>query len=283
MRTSYAGMLMVWAGLAGCGAESPRSTTGPDADPTESGGGPASTRFLVRANGDRISVSAGHVLGARGTTAAASRTALAVAPTVCDAGFIDPNGSPEGGLDGGTYASVEVPPGRICVLSGATVVNSVRALGGARLFIQGSDVGGNVRGMDAAAVQVLGGSQVHGNVNIQGGGDAMFASCAVDDAVIDGDLACTGNDPGAPIIRTEGGPVQVGGSIRLVDNVIPAGNVMLLLNATVAGNADVRHNTDGGFKQVMGNAVTGSLVCRKNDAPFTGGPNTAGAIRGQCF
>ena len=111
----------------------------------------------------------------------------------------------------------------------------------------------------------------------------MFASCAVDDAVIDGDLVCAGNDPGAPIIRTEGGPVQVGGSIRLLDNVIPAGNVMLLLNATAAGDADVRRNTDGGFKQVMGNAVTGSLVCRKNDAPFTGGPNTAGAIRGQCF
>ena len=107
---------------------------------------------------------------------------------------------------------------------------------------------------------------------------------AVDDAVIDGDVAAPAMIRDAPpIIRTEGGPVQVGGSIRLVDNVIPAGNVMLLLNTTVAGDADVRRNSDGGFKQVTGNTVTGSLVCRKNDAPFTGGPNTAGAIRGQCF
>jgi hypothetical protein len=29
--------------------------------------------------------------------------------------------------------------------------------------------------------------------------------------------------------------------------------------------------------------VADELACRKNDAPFTGGPNTAGAFKGQCF
>ena len=89
MRTSYAGMLMLWAGLAGCGAESPRSATGPDPDPTESGGGRPRTPGSGQRR--RIPVPAGHV-GGGGATRAESRPLWPVAPTVCDAGF-DPDGS----------------------------------------------------------------------------------------------------------------------------------------------------------------------------------------------
>jgi hypothetical protein len=51
----------------------------------------------------------------------------------------------------------------------------------------------------------------------------------------------------------------------------------------VAVDVDVRRNGGAGFKSVEGNTVTGELACKKNDAPFTGGPNTAGSFKGQCF
>lgn len=274
MRQMNAAMLVLCAGLAGCGSD-------PGRDLTEPASGPAEPRFVIRVTGGRVQLTAARP--AAGLEWRDPGVGMAAAVQVCDAGFIDTDGSPEGGLDGGTYGSVEVPPGAICVLSGVTVTNSVRAEAGSRLFIHGSNIGGNVKGLNASSVQVLGGSQVGGNVNVQGGHDLMFASCAVDDVTIGGDLVCAENDPGSPIIRTEGGPVEVAGSVRLVDNVIPAGNVMLLLNAGVAGDADIRRNSGAGFKSVEGNTVTGDLTCKKNDATFSGGPNTAGSKKGQCF
>lgn len=282
MRRSHTATLMLCAGLAGCASEPEHDMTGPAGGTPTRGGTPREgVGYVLGADGKRVAVSSR--IPAASLEMRDPGVGLAAAATVCNAGVIDPDGSPEGGLDGGTYASVEVPPGAICVLSGVTVTNSVRALAGSRLFIQGSDIGGNVKGLDASAVQVLGGSQVGGNVNIQGAHDLTFASCAVDDVIIGGDLVCAGNDPGSPIIRTEGGPVEVGGAVRLVDNVIPGGHVMLLLNAEVALDVDVRRNSGAGFKSVEGNIVTGELACRKNDLPFTGGPNTAGALTGQCF
>ncbi len=282
MRRNHAPLLLICATLAGCSPEPDRDVTGPAGGATtDHGATGAVARFVLGARGQRVPVRAPRP--SAGFEWRDPGVGLAAAATVCDAGFIDVDGSPEGGLDGGTYGTVEVPPGAICVLSGVEVTNNVRALAGSRLFIQGSNIGGNVKGQDASAVQVLGGSQVGGNVNVQGGHDLNFASCAVDDVIIGGDLICAGNDPGSPIIRTEGGPVEVGGSIRLVDNVIPAGHVMLLLNAEASLDADVRRNGGAGFKSVEGNTVTGELLCKKNDAPFTGGPNTAGTFKGQCF
>ena len=120
-------------------------------------------------------------------------------------------------------------------------------------------------------------------MNVQGAHDDHFASCSVDNATIVGDLTCADNNPGSPIIRAEQGPTEIGGSVKLVDNVIPAGHVMLLLNAVVGADAGVRRNSGAGFKSVNGNTVTGELICKKNDPTFTGGPNTAGEVQDQCF
>ncbi len=270
MRATHLKLLLPFAVLGACGTE-------PDTDHFTRG---ATTRFAIGADGRRIPVRAAPATP--NVTWRDPGVALAAVTTVCDGGFIEPDGSPEGGLDGGTYDNIEVPPGAVCVLGNVTVTNSVRALAGARLFIQGSEIGGNVKGLDASAVQVSAGTHVAGNVNVQGAHDTHFASCAVDDATIDGNLVCADNNPGSPIIRTEQGPVTIGGSVRLVDNMIPAGHVMLMLNAEVAVDADVRRNSGGGFKSVQGNTVAGALTCRKNDAPFTGAPNTAGGFAGQC-
>jgi hypothetical protein len=203
---------------------------------------------------------------------------------VCDAGSIDPtDGSVQGGLDSGTFDDVEVPPGMICVLSNSTVTNSVRALAGSRLFIQGSQIGGDVEGLGASAVQVSSESEIAGDLRVLNADDTFYASCAVENATILGDVTCQANDPGSPIIRAEQGPTVIGGSVNFLDNVIPAGHVMLLLNSSIGTDAEVKDNGGPGFKQVSGNTVAGKLQCKKNDATFSGGPNNAGKAKGQCF
>jgi hypothetical protein len=284
MTLNHARVLMACMALAACDGASTHDMTAPDGD----GPSTATGRYrVVRANGEVFSArSAPATPGAKpfepGVRAAV--TAAAATTTVCDAGVIDPvDGNPEGGLEGGTYTDIEVPPGAICVLYGVTVTQSVKALADSRLFIQNSQIGGNVRGLNASAVQVSEETTITGNMNVQGAHDLMFASCAVDNATIMGDLTCADNSPGSPIIRAEQGPTVIGGSVKLVDNVIPAGHVLLLLNASVGADADIRRNTGAGFKSVNSNTVTGELVCKKNDPTFTGGPNTAGTIKGECF
>jgi hypothetical protein len=273
--------------LSGCEAGSTRDITAPS--PGSVGGtaaGEAQVHVAIRANGEMVSAPARRVptrLRHPDVRRSTPPVASAVAPTLCDAGFLDPDGLPEGGLDGGTYSDVEVPPGAICVLQSAEVTNSVRALAGARLFIRGTLIGGDVEGLGASSVQVSGGTTISGDMTILNADDTFFASCSVDDATILGDLTCRGNDPGSPVIRAEQGPTVIGGSVNLVDNVIPTNHVLLLLNADIGDDADVIDNTGPGFKGVSGNTVADKLQCKRNDATFSGGPNTAGKAKGDCF
>ena len=281
MTGKHARVLIACVALAACDGASGRDLTSPEGSQPNDAIAGTGRHTMIRANGDVVSGRGVRSVRAR---PGATRLAAAAVTTVCDAGSIDPvDGSPQGGLDGGTYRDIEVPVGAICVLQGVTVTRSVKALADSRLFIQNSEIGGNVKGIDASAVQVSEETHIAGNLNVQGGHDALFASCAVDNATIDGDVTCADNNPGSPIIRAEQGPTAIGGSVKFTDNVIPAGNVMLLLNASVGVDAEVRRNTGAGFKSVTGNTVTGDLVCKKNDPTFTGGPNTAGSVGGQCF
>ena len=267
-------VLMVCAGLVGCEVGSSRELMAPD------DGGVALQR-VVRADGGVIAAPRTHPQARVRMRPSAGPTAAVV--TTCDAGIIDPaDGSPEGGLDGGTYDDVEVPPGKICVLSDATVINSVRALAGARLFIRGTQIGGNVEGLAASSIQVSDETAIAGNMTVLNADDTFFASCAVDNATIVGNLTCEGNNPGSPVIRAEQGPTVIGGTVNLVDNVIPAGHVLLLLNSSI-GAGEVNNNGGPGHKEVTGNSVTGRLSCKRNATTFIGGPNTAGKAKVQCF
>lgn len=281
-------MIGICVGLPGCESGSNRDITAPDpgvAAGTPTGG--TGEHVVIRAGGEALfapAVRAAPNVGMSDPGASSRVGAAAAAATVCDAGFLDPiDGSPEGGLSGGTYSDIEVPPGMICVLQGVTVTNSVTALAGSRLFIRSSEIGGNVEGLSASAVQVSEETTIAGDMNVLNADDTFFASCTVDNATILGDLTCEGNDPGSPIIRAEQGPTVIHGSVNLVDNVIPGGHVLLLLNASVGKDADVNGNAGSGFKGVSGNTVVGKLQCKKNDPTFSGGPNTAGKAKGQCF
>jgi hypothetical protein len=74
----------------------------------------------------------------------------------------------------------------------------------------------------------------------------------------------------------------IGGRANPIDNVIPAGHVLLLLNSSI-GAGETNDNGGTGIKQVSGNTVADKLSCRRNDATFSGGPNTAAKTKGQCF
>ncbi len=290
MTRKDAAVLIVCVALSACDGASTRDITAPDAgavsrDPAVGAVG----HPVIRANGEVLSPPAVRakvegeafrpaVRGAIGAVGAA-----ATAATPCDAGILDPEGFPEGGLTGGTYGDVEVPPGAICVLQDATVTGSVTALADSRLFIRNSQIGVDVLGLGASAVQVSEETRIAGNMEVRNAHDALFASCSVDNAEIVGDLTCAKNDPGSPIVRAEQGPTVIGGSVNFVDNVIPGGNVLLLLNASIGGDADVNRNTGAGFKSVNGNTVANRLKCKGNDPIFSGGPNTAGKAKGQCF
>lgn len=287
MTLNHARVLIACVALAACDGASTHDITAPDGDRPGNATAATARPGVIRANGEVLSprtARANPSAKSFDPSAGAELTAAAAATTVCDAGALDPeDGFPEGGLDGGTYTNIEVPPGAICVLYGVTVTQSVKALADSRLFIWNSQIGGNVKGLNASAVQVSEETTIAGNLNVQGAHDLMFASCGVDNATIDGDATCADNNPGSPIIRAEQGPIVIGGSVKLVDNVIPGGHVLLLQNASVGADADIRRNTGAGFKSVNGDSVTGELVCKKNDATFTGGPNTAGSYKGQCF
>lgn len=302
-----AAALAVCVALAACDSASTRDLTAPDPGGVSHDAAALGTagRYVVRADGAFSSVPG------RGASLRAFAGAAAPAPggtTQCDQGTIAedtdenglPNGNffPSGGLPAGTYSNIEVPPDKICVLDGVTVTNNVRALARSRLFIYSSEVGGNVEGLSARVVQLNSETTVGGNVDVQNAGDVVypFASCAVENTTIQGNLSCTGNNPGSPIIRgvaavppsgTDEGsparPVTVGGSVTLERNFIQPGNVLLLQLTTIGVNADVNKNTGGGGKSVDHNAVANKLDCKKNDLPFVGGPNVANKAKGQCF
>jgi hypothetical protein len=119
----------------------------------------------------------------------------------------------------------------------------------------------------------------------------MFASC---EAMVYRTIVDSGNVG----IDKEVGSVAVGesqirrGHLIVRDNVIPAGEVLLVISGSlglpVAKSIDVSRNTGDGDKFVSG-VVSGSQIrCNDNTAPFStlapaeGGTNTAPKLRDQC-
>jgi hypothetical protein len=259
---------------------------------------------VTRPDGSISSASAGRI---------SLRALVSAAPpapgttTQCDQGEIvedtDENGIPNGiffpggVILTGTFDNIEVPPNTVCVLEASIVTHNVTAFAGSRLFIYNSQIGGNVLGLSARVVQLATETTVGSNVDVRNAGDVVypFASCAIQDTEVQGDVSCTRNNPGSPIVRGVAAgttppdeppparPVTIHGNVTLEGNVIPPGNVLLLELTTVGNNADVNKNTGGGHKSVQNNTVANKLDCKKNDLPFVGGPNVANKAKGQCF
>ncbi len=82
------------------------------------------------------------------------------------------------------------------------------------------------------------------------------------------------------------------GTISIVDARLLKGNIQVQENSTatrlevlrnqVAQNLEVFVNRGAGAKFVQTNTVSQKLSCKENTGPFTGRPNVAGDVEGQC-
>lgn len=178
----------------------------------------------------------------------------------------------------GTFANVFVPAGASCTLQGSTVNGNVLAREGSRLYVSDTRVAGNIDGVEAAVVQVRGGS-LGGSIQIADGSSPGDLGAAVSG----GTVLSQGN---IQIIKMRTG------HIRIADVSLEKGNIKVEENSTgsglevegnsVAQNIQVFKNRGEGGKTVRHNRVGQVLQCKENAAPFVGGPNAAAEAEGQC-
>lgn len=179
----------------------------------------------------------------------------------------------------GSFTNVFVPEGRTCTLENAAVSGNVLARDGSTLYVLDTRVDGNIDGVEAAVVQVRGGT-VGGSIQIQDG-DSPGALGA---AVYGGTVLTQGN---IQVIKMRTGSIRIDGvELRKGNIKVEENQVALALDVTytrVAQNIQVFKNEGPGDKRVVGNQVGQVLQCKENRAPFTGGPNSAAEAEDQCF
>lgn len=178
----------------------------------------------------------------------------------------------------GSFENIFVPEGATCTITNATVSGNILARDRSRLFVYETRTDGNIDGVEAAVVHVRGGV-IGGSIQAQ-----------------------DGRSPAAVGVRIYGGTVltqgnitiqkMTTGTISIVDARLLKGNIQVQENSTatrlevlrnqVAQNIEVFVNSGPGAKFVTSNTVSQKLSCKENSRPFTGRPNTAGDVEGQC-
>jgi hypothetical protein len=192
-----------------------------------------------------------------------------------------------GGLTGGPYENVEVPPHGSCFIFGAVIRGSVKALQHADLNIQRTQVGGNVEGDKAEFVQVGNFTIVNGSIIIKEG-ISISSACgaAVDDAVVgEGNIQVEKLTTQCIAVRR----VQMGkGNIKVEENNVNVGSFVgpsFLDVRDNVGAVDIQiFKNRGTAPKTVSNNQARLLQCFENDLPFLGGPNPATPQKeGQCF
>lgn len=208
------------------------------------------------------------------------------------AGAFDEEVECTGPLGPGTYPHVVVPSGATCDLSDSVVSGNVRVLPGGTLFLETTQVGGNVVGHDVTRV-LIGRSTVDGNIVVIGG-EAPFGGTV---------LLCATSVSGNVIVQQVTGGIGVRTYIPGFD--FPAGFAArcgaasneIAGNLVVSNNNSIRilvhdnlvehnllavNNSGPGPKVFRDNRVGHVLVCLKNEELFTAHGNTAEKAKAQC-
>jgi hypothetical protein len=73
------------------------------------------------------------------------------------------------------------------------------------------------------------------------------------------------------------------GHLELKENVVTANRTLAVRGNFVGGDGKIFGNDGPGAKFVQMNTFGKQLDCKRNDAPFVGGPNVARRTNGQCF
>lgn len=197
-------------------------------------------------------------------------------------------------LPPGTYGHIVVPRGATCTLQDSVVTGNVRVLPGGALVAERTEIGGNLMGHDVTRIRV-GLSAIGGNIVVVGAEPVGPPPVAV--------FVCATSVDGNVVIKQVTGGIGVRtflpgfdppngnssrcGSIRneIGGNLIVSNNDSfrtLVLNNIVRGNVRVVNNRGPGEKTFTGNEVGGSLVCVRNEEPFTSSANSAVRTSGQC-
>lgn len=178
----------------------------------------------------------------------------------------------------GRFKNIFVPEGATCTITNATVSGNILARDRARLFVYDTRTDGNIDGVEAAVVHVRAGV-IGGSIQVQDGQSPTAAGLRV----FGGTVLTQGN------ITVQ---KMTTGTISIVDARLLKGNIQVQENSTatrlevlrnqVAQNVEVFVNSGAGAKVVSANRVSQKLSCKENTGPFTGRPNTAGDVEGQC-
>jgi hypothetical protein len=178
----------------------------------------------------------------------------------------------------GSFENVIVPEGRTCTLTASTVSGNILAKDGARVYVYETTTQGNIDGVEADLVHVRAGT-IEGSIQVQDGNNRSLAGVRI----YGGTILTQGNIT-VQKMNT--------GTISIVDAVLRKGNIQVQDNSTatrleilrnrVAQNLQVFVNLGNTAKLVRNNTVGSVLSCKDNQLPFTGRPNVAGDVEGQC-
>lgn len=177
----------------------------------------------------------------------------------------------------GTFENIIVPEGATCTVASATMKGNFLAKDGARLYVLEVAIKGNIEGAEAAVVHVRGG-RIEGNIQAQEGsseGEGIRVSGGT--VLTQGNITIKKMRTGTITITDT---YLVKGNIQVQENTV--GDAIQITGNRVAQNLEVFVNDGNGAKVVTGNRVSQKLSCKDNQGPFTGTPNQAGDVEGQC-
>jgi hypothetical protein len=178
----------------------------------------------------------------------------------------------------GTFQNVFVPAGQSCTLTNARVRGNILARENARLFVFETVTAGNIDGVEARQLHVRGG-RLEGSIQAQDGASAGEVGIRISG----GTVLTQGN---ITIQKMRTGTIEITGARLLKGNIQvqenTVGTALTLTGNEVAQNVEVFVNSGVGAKTVRNNTVQQKLSCKENTRPFTGRPNVAGDVEGQC-
>jgi hypothetical protein len=189
----------------------------------------------------------------------------------------------------GFHDNVVVPEGATCTILNAQIKGSVKSLPGSTLILSGgTTVGGSIEADKPNNTQIFGvGNVVRGNIQVKEGGNGTQGVSVCGVTMPDGNIQIEKMFGGvfvggAGCAAFGGGNRLAKGGIKVEENFITA-TFGLQIGQNRVDQLQVFKNRGPGAKTVTNNTVRQNLQCKKNQAPFVGGPNTARHRQGQCF
>ncbi len=186
------------------------------------------------------------------------------------------------------FDNLLVPAGAACTVEASKVKGNVKVEVGGSLVLRDTRVRGNIQSVEAAFIDIGGGSKVIGDVQIDktAGVPALGTPNRICDSTIKGDIQLKGNKApfavGCELGNLIRGDIQIGDTDIVDDFGVAA--AMDIANNNVKGDLQFKaNNTSFGSFDLTGNFIRKNVQCFDNDPAPTGGENDVrGDVQGQC-